>query len=219
VICTLLADSMACGSRAGTGFCARSADAEFAESPVARGGGAESHADVNVAPVKRIALKYEAAKLLNLRLFIGIYLAVEVCYDIVRSFCHRDAVFFTRPAPQVNHLATFGAERLPLIVFPTCLSTALRASSNCRVTHQSSENYRGRASGVRNANNTEFCGKIEREFAEGVIPAMNRRLRDSAQPPLQFIRPSSLLLRFQQAERPGQRTIATAVPFIKLLRS
>src|SRR5215510_14854016 len=173
MIGTLLTDSMAFWSRAGTGFCSRCADAEFAESPIARGGAAESQAAVKVAPVKRIALKYEAAELLNLSLFIGIHLAVEVCCDIVRSFCHRDSVFFTRPAAQVNHLATFGAERLPLIVFPTCLSTALRASSNCLVTHPSSINYRGRASGVRNANNTEFLGKIEREFADGVIPALN----------------------------------------------
>src|SRR5262247_2904238 len=146
MIGTLLTDSMAFWSRAGTGCCSRCADTEFAESAIARGGAAESQAAVKVAPVKRIALKYEAAELLNLRLFIGIHLAFEVCCDIVRSFCHRDSVFFTRPAAQVNHLAAFGAERLPLIVFPTCLSTALWASSNCRVTHQSSENFRGRTS-------------------------------------------------------------------------
>src|SRR5262245_60379747 len=165
MIGTLLTDSMAFWSRAGTGFCLRCADAEFAESLTARGGAAESQAAVKVAPVKRIALKYEAAELLNLRLFIGIHLAVEVCCDIVRSFCHRDAVFFTRPAAQVNHLTSFGAERPPRIVLPICCSTAPRASSNCRFIHRSSENFRGRASGIRNVNNTEFCEKTERKFA------------------------------------------------------
>src|SRR5262245_34615306 len=101
---------------------------------------------MNITPVKRIALKYEAVELLNLRLFIGIHLAVEICCDIVRRFCHRDAVFFTRPMAQVNQLAAFGAERLPRIILPTCLSTALRASSNRRITHQSSENFRGQTS-------------------------------------------------------------------------
>src|SRR5262245_65614872 len=103
MICTLLTDSIALWSRAGSGFCSRGADAEFAESTIARGGAAESQAAVKVAPDKRIALKYETAELLNLRLFIGIHLTVEVCWDIVRSFCHRDEVFFTRPAVQVHY--------------------------------------------------------------------------------------------------------------------
>jgi hypothetical protein len=122
---------------------------------------------VNVAPIKRIALKlkYEVASLLGLRLFIGIHLAVKVGCDIVRSFGHRHAVFFRRPAAEVNHLTAFGAERLPGIVYPTYFSTALGASSNCHIAHRSPENLRDRNPEVRNANDTEFCDKVEMEFA------------------------------------------------------
>src|SRR5262249_5645723 len=106
----------------------------------------------------------------------GIHLGVEICCDIVRSFGHRDAVFFGSPAAQVNHLAALGAKWLPGVVFPTCLSTALRASSNCSVTHQSSENFRGRTSGVRNVNDKNFRENVEGSSPKDFTPANRRPL-------------------------------------------
>src|SRR5262245_54890243 len=111
---------------------------------IARGGAAELQAAVIVAPVNRNIIRWEMAKLLTLFFFIGRGLTIVVVgCDIIRSLAHRHAVFFCSPAAQVNHLAAFGAGRLPVVVFPVCFSTALRASSNFRVTHQSPENNRG----------------------------------------------------------------------------
>jgi hypothetical protein len=97
---------------------------------------------VNIAPIKRIAIEYEAAKLSDLRSFIRIHLAVEIGCEIIRGFCQRDAIFFGSPTAEIDHFATFGAERLPLVAFPTCLTTAPGASSNFRVIHRSPENLR-----------------------------------------------------------------------------
>src|SRR5262245_1869270 len=102
------------------------------------------------------------------------------------GFRHRHAVFFFSPAAEVNHLAAFGAERLPGVVFPICFSTALRASPNFSVTHQSTENFRDRTSGVRNVNDTEFCGKVERGFAARPYFGNRRNVHECAQasPPI-----------------------------------
>src|SRR5262245_44587490 len=143
------------------------ARSESVKSSIGRGGAAESQAAAKVKAIIKIALKQEAGKLLNLGSFIGIHLAFEIGRDVVRRFGHRHAVLFTRPAAKVNHLAAFGAERLPRVVFPTRLSAALRASSNRHGGHRSSENLRDRTSGTRNPIIQNFAAK-----SKGSSPAL-----------------------------------------------